>query len=247
VRLRDVRGLQGEDYAYRLTARPPSPDFRLTVRPRNPNVPAGGRIPVTVTALRLDDFDGPINVTIEDLPAGLSATKGVIEPGQVNTTLLLSAEENARVETAVPLRVSGKAQAGTKQIAHWANPDDKLKLIALMPKPDIAMEAKTREVVLEPGKTATVEVAIQRHNNFGGRVPVEVYNLPPTVIVANVGLNGVLIHENDDHVTFTLQALANAEAIDQVIVLSGNIETRAGEQQTEYASEAIELKVAAKK
>ena len=65
VRLRDVRGLKGEDYAYRLTVRPPSPDFRLSVRPRNPNVPAGGRIPVTVTALRLDDFDGPIEVTVE--------------------------------------------------------------------------------------------------------------------------------------------------------------------------------------
>ena len=107
------------------------------------------------------------------------------------------------------------------------------------------MEAKTREVVLEPGKTATVEVEIQRNNNFGGRVPVEVYNLPPTVIVANVGLNGVLIHENDNHVTFTLQALPNAEPMDQPIVLSGNIETRAG-QQNEYASEPIVLKVPAK-
>ena len=167
---------------------------------------------MTVTALRLDDFDGPIEVAIENLPAGFSATKGVIEPGQVSTTLLLSADENAHLETAVPLQVSGKAQAGARQIAHWANPEDKLKLIALMPKPDIAMEAKTREVVLEPGKTATVEVDIQRNNNFGGRVPVEVYNLPPTVIVANVGLNGVLIHEGDNHVTFTLQALPNAEA-----------------------------------
>ena len=213
VRLRDVRGLKGDDYAYRLTVRPPSPDFKLSVRPRNPNVPVGGRIPVTVTALRLDDFDGPIQVAIENLPAGLSATKGVIEPGQVNATLLLSADQNARLETAVPLQVSGKAQAGARQIAHWANPEDKLKLIALMPKPDIAMEAKTREVVLEPGKTATVEVAIQRNNNFGGRVPVEVYNLPPTVIVANVGLNGVLIHENDNHVTFTLQALPNAKPL----------------------------------
>jgi hypothetical protein len=44
-----------------------------------------------------------------------------------------------------------------------------------------------------------------------------------------------------------LQALANAEAIDQPIVLSGNIETRAGGQQTEYASEAIVLKVSTKK
>lgn len=246
VRLRDVRGLHGEDYAYRLTVRAPAPDFRLSVDPRNPNVPVGGRIPVTVTALRLDDFDGPIEVEIEDLPAGLSATRGTIEPGRVSTTVLLSANENAQLDRAVPLRVSGKATDGARHLAHWANPEDKLKLIALMPKPDITMEAKTREVVLEPGKSATVEVEIRRNNNFGGRVPVEVYNLPPTVIVANVGLNGVLIHEGGNHVTFTLQALANAEAIDQPIVLSGNIETRA-DQQNEYASERIVLKVPAKK
>jgi len=244
VRLRDVRGLHGEDYAYRLTVRAPAPDFRLSVEPRNPNVPVGGRIPVTVTALRLDDFDGPIEVSIEDLPAGLSASRGVIEPGRVSTTVLLSADENAHLDRALPLRVSGKAHDGARQLAHWASPEDKLKLIALMPKPDITMEAKTREVVLEPGKTATVEVEIRRNNNFGGRVPVEVYNLPPTVIVANVGLNGVLITENENHVTFTLQALENAEAIDQPIVLSGNIETRA-DQQNEYASGPIVLKVRA--
>ena len=246
VRLRDVRGLHGEDYAYRLTMRAPAPDFRLSVEPRNPNVPVGGRIPVTVTALRLDDFDGPIEVSIEDLPAGLSASRGVIEPGRVSTTVLLSADENAQLDRAVPLRVSGKGQDGARHLAHWASPEDKLKLIALMPKPDVTMEAKTREVVLEPGKTATVEVEIRRNNNFGGRVPVEVYNLPPTVIVANVGLNGVLIQENENHVTFTLQALENAEAIDQPIVLSGNIETRA-DQQNEYASGPIVLRVPAKK
>ena len=246
VRLRDVRGVHGEDYTYRLAVRAPSPDFRLSVDPRNPNVPVGGRIPVTVTALRLDDFDGPIQVSIVDLPVGLAATHGVIEPGRASTTVLLSADANTHLDTAVPLRVSGKAKEGARQLAHWASPEDKLKLIALMPIPDITMEAKTREVVLEPGKTATVEVEIRRNNNFGGRVPVEVYNLPPTVMVANVGLNGVLIHEGDNHVTFTLQALPNAEAMDLPIVLSGNIETRAG-QQNEYASEPIVVKVAAKK
>jgi hypothetical protein len=246
VRLRDVRGLHGDDYAYRLTVRPPAPDFRLSVRPSHPNVPVGGRIPVTMTALRLDDFDGPIDVTIDDLPAGLSATHGVIEPGQISTTLLLSADDKAQLDRAVPLRVSGKANAGARQLAHQARPEDQLKLIALMPKPDITMEAKTREVLLEPGKTATVEVEINRNNNFGGRVPVELYNLPPGVLVTDVGLNGVLIHENDNHVSFTLQALPNAEPADQPIVLSGNIETRA-DQQNEYASGQIVLKVFSKK
>ena len=234
VRLRDVRGMHGDDYAYRLTVRPPAPDFKLSVEPRNPNVPVGGRIPVTVTALRLDDFDGPIDVAIEELPAGFSATKGVIEPGQVSTTLLLSASADAHLEKAVPLHVRSRK--------HEASPEDKLKLLALMPNPDITMQAKTREVVLQPGKTATVEVAIERHNNFGGRVPVEIYNLPPGVLVTDVGLNGVLIHENENHVTFTLQALANAAPAAQPIVLSGNIETRA-DQQNEYASEPIVLKV----
>ena len=242
VRLRDVRGFHGEDYAYRLTVRAPAPDFRLSVEPRNPNVPAGGRIPVTVTALRLDDFDGPIEVAIDDLPAGLAATRGTIEPGQARTTLLLSADEKAHLERAVALRVSGKAKDGAWQLAHWADPEDKLKLIALMPKPDITMEARPREVVLAPGQSATVEVEIHRHNDFGGRVPIKQYNLPATVIVTDVGLNGVLIHENENHVTFTLQALPNAGAIDQPIVLSGNIETRAG-QQNEYASGEIVLKV----
>jgi hypothetical protein len=246
VRLRDVRGLHGDDYAYRVTVRAPSPDFKLSVEPRNPNVPLGGRIPVTVTALRLDDFDGPINVAIEDLPEGLTATRGIIEPGQASSAMLLSASENAKLPTAVPLRVRGSAQAGGRQVAHWASPEDKLKLIALMPKPDIVLEAKTRNVTLEPGQSATVEVEIHRQNNFGGRVEVTASNLPPTVIVANVGLNGVLIPENANHVTFTLQALANAEPLDRPIVLSGNIETRAG-QQNDFAAEPIELKVLSKK
>ena len=43
ARIRDVQGLGGENYAYRLTVRKPRPDFRLSVSPRNPNVPVGGR------------------------------------------------------------------------------------------------------------------------------------------------------------------------------------------------------------
>ena len=243
VRLRDVRGLKGEEYAYRLSIRPPRPDFRLTVRPLNPNVPEGGRIPITVTALRLDDFNGPIEAALEGLPAGLHATTGTIEPDQVSTTLLLSADAGARLAHAVPLRAAGRAHIANRLVAHQADPEDHLKLIALMPRPDITMTAETKEVVLEPGGTATVEVSIQRHNDFGGRVPVEVRNLPPGVLVSDVGLNGVLINENETRRTFKIQALPNAEPITQPIVLSGMIETRAGGQQNSYAAEPVILRV----
>lgn len=239
LRLSDVRGHAGEECAYRLTARHPKPDFLLSVLPRNPNVPQGGRIPITVTALRLDGFNGAIEVSGVDLPPGLEASQGVIAPGQVSTTLLLSAAESAVLSGAAPLKVVGRAGA----LARWANPEDRLKLISLMPRPDIRMHAETREVVLQPGGRAEIKVAIERNNGFGGRVPVEVRNLPPGVLVLDVGLNGVLINENENERSFVLQALPSARPIEQPIFVSGKIETRSDAQQSSYAGEPIMLKV----
>ncbi|HTM48399.1 MAG TPA: PPC domain-containing protein [Bryobacteraceae bacterium] len=243
VKLRDVRGLSGEDYAYRLELHPPEPDFRLTVTPRNPNVPVGGRIPLTVTALRMDDFDGAVEVSVEGLPAGLHATRGVIPPGQVSTTLLLSADESAKLKGAAPLKVSGQARIGAKTVAHEANPGDPLKLISLAPKPDVQMTAETRQVEIEPGGKVQVTVSIKRNNEFGGRVPVEVRNLPPGVLVTDVGLNGVLLNEDENRRSFTLEALPGAMPIEQPIYVSGNVETRAAGQQNTFAGEPIMLTV----
>ncbi len=236
VRLSDVRGQMGEEYAYRLSVRHAEPDYKLAVSPRNPNVPAGGRIPVTVTAVRMDDFDGPIPVSVQNLPPGLHASDGIIEPGQNSTELVLQADENAHLEDAVPLVVSDMH-------GHVANPEDRLKLIAVMPKPDIQMTAVTRQVVLKPGQRAEVKVSIERHNSFGGRVPVEVRNLPPDVRVIDVGLNGVLINEDENQRSFVLEALPIAQPVEQPLVLAGAIETRAGGQQNSYAAEPIKLKI----
>jgi hypothetical protein len=237
--VKDVRGVGGENFAYRLTIREPRPDFRLSVNPRNPNVPVGGTIPLTVTAFRMDGFDGPINVTVENLPAGLSATGGIIAPGQVSTTLLLSAVQEAKVQSAVPLKVLGRAQ----DLTHVANPDDTLKLIALMPKADVRMTAQTKVVELEAGKTAELAVAIERQNGFGGRVPVAVMHLPPRVKLVDIGLNGVLINETENRRTFTIEALPNAEPMEQLIYVGGMVETRSGLPSTYAAPEAILLKV----
>jgi hypothetical protein len=209
------------------------------VNPRNPNVPVGGTIPLTVTAFRMDGFDGPINVTVENLPAGLSATGGIIAPGQVSTTLLLSAVQEAKVQSAVPLKVLGRAQ----DLTHVANPDDTLKLIALMPKADVRMTAQTKVVELEAGKTAELAVAIERQNGFGGRVPVAVMHLPPRVKLVDIGLNGVLINETENRRTFTIEALPNAEPMEQLIYVGGMVETRSGLPSTYAAPEAILLKV----
>ncbi len=243
VCIRDVQGLGGEKYAYRLTARHPRPDFRLSVNPRNPNVPAGGTIPVTVTALRMDGFDGPIDVSLADLPAGVRASSGTIAPGQVSATIALSADQNAKLAAAAPLHAIGKASIGGAALARVANPEDRLKLISLMPRADILMTAETKEVTLEPGGAAQITVSIARQGDFRGRVPVEVRNLPPRVRVLDVGLNGVLLNEDETRRSFTIDALPNAEPVDQLIYVSGAIETRSGQQNSYAAPQAIRLHV----
>ena len=243
VHIKDVRGMHGENLAYRLSIREPQPDFRLSVNPRNPNVPLGGSIPITVVASRMDGFEGPINVTVEKLPAGFTSTSGVIAEGQVATTLLLSAAPNATLNAAAPLEVVGRAG----QLTHSANPEDRLKLVSLMPKPDILMTAETKVVEIEAGKTAEIAVSIQRQNGFGGRVPVAVMNLPPRVKLEDIGLNGVLLNENETHRTFHIQALANAPAVEQLIYVGGDIETRSDLQTVYAAPQAILLKVKAAK
>jgi hypothetical protein len=241
ARIGDVQGLGGDTYGYRLTVRRPKPDFRLTVTPRNPNVPVGGSVPITVTALRMDGFDGPIEVALPDLPAGLSATRGVIRAGQISTTLTLSAEAEAKLANAVPLKASGTG-AG---ILRMASPEDRMKLIALMPRPDVVMQAETREVTVQQGGTAEITVSIARQSGFRGRVPVEVRNLPPYVRVLDVGLNGVLITEDESRRSFTIEALPTAEPGDQLIYVSGAVETRSGQPSSYAAPEAIKLHVTA--
>ncbi len=74
-------------------------------------------------------------------------------------------------------------------------------------------------------------------------MPVEVRNLPPGVLVSDVGLNGVLLNENEERRSFTLEALPSALPIEQPIYVSGNVETRAGGQQNSFAGEPILLKI----
>ena len=239
IRLADVRGTTGNDYAYRLNVRRPKPSYTLSVSPANPNVPAGGRIPVTVTAMRLDDHNDPIEVDITGLPPGLHATHGVINSNDKRTTIILSADADAKLAGAVPFVVTdGKGRV--------ADPEDRIKLIALVPQPDVQMSAVTREAVLTPDHDAEISVTIVRNNGFGGRVPVEVRNLPPGVEVSDTGLNGVLINENETKRTFKLHMLPTAKPLTQPIYASALVETRAGAQQNTFASEPIQLKIVPK-
>ncbi|MCL4851569.1 MAG: hypothetical protein KJZ78_09310 [Bryobacteraceae bacterium] len=78
-------------------------------------------------------------------------------------------------------------------------------------------------------------------------MPVDVRNLPPRVSVLDVGLNGVLINEEEDRRSFTIEALPNAEPVEQLIYVAARVETRSPLPSSYAAPQAIRLKVLPRK
>ena len=226
LHLKDVRDLEGPDYAYRLTIRDAAPDYRLEAKPENPNVPSGGSIPITIKADRLPGYEGPIEIQMEGLPRGVTAAPATIPAGQTSTVVVLSAGPDASGETLpAPIKVVGHASVGGRDLVRVANEDEPLQLASVIPPPDVLVTAEPAQVAIQPGKAVTVTLHVQRQNGFKGRIPCSVENLPPGVRVVNVGLNGVLVTESQSSRTFTLHAEDWAKPITQPIYVVGRVES----------------------
>src|SRR5204862_1007638 len=85
VRVSDARGMGGANFSYRLTVRPPRPSFNIRFEPTKPVVSKDGAVPITVTAERLDGYDGPIHLQLADLPPGFQAPATMDESGEHTT------------------------------------------------------------------------------------------------------------------------------------------------------------------
>jgi hypothetical protein len=244
LHIKDVRGLQGPDFAYQLIVRNAAPDFTLTASTENPNIPRGGRLPVEVIANRMLGYHGPIEVKVTGLPKWITAQPTTIPAGQDSATLILQSSSNAPSwENAVPFKIEGRAWVGGHQLVRIADPDTPIRVAALMPAPDLLIAAEPREITLRPGQTTTVTLSVSRENGFKGRVPCQIDNLPPGVRVVNIGLNGILVHSNETMHKFTLRAEDWAQPVKQPIYAVGEVESNS---PTLHASAPILLKVEGK-
>lgn len=247
VRISDVRGQSGKSYSYRLTIAEPEPSFTLAVSPSSPNVPLGGRVPVTISANRLSGFDGVIDVRVKDLPPGIQGTPGTILPGQNAVTITISASDSVNLPEPVPLNVVGQARINGREVVRKAEPDESISVISVTSPPDLYVTAVDPQVVeVEPGGRVKVTVKIKRSNGFTGRVPISVQNLPSLLTVPDIGLNGILITEEEEMRDFYVVADPRAEPLEQVIIVSGRVEVNSP-LPSDHSSVPIKLKVVPKR
>jgi hypothetical protein len=241
VKVADVRGLGGDDFAYRLTIREPVPDYLVTATPTNPNIPEGSASAIQVSTFRAEGFEGPINVEFDGLPEGIQGTHGTIQPGEDSVTLILSHKPGTKLpDNWARYRILARAQIGSRVAERVANGGDYLKLISLMPKPDVKVIVKTPQVSLPAAGEAKITLAVQRDNGFKGRVLFRLEDLPFGVRPVNVGLNGIMIAENETERTFTLDSRPWVKAGVKPIYAIGLVEALV---QTEHPSVPIALQI----
>jgi hypothetical protein len=236
VRVTDARGASGPTHAYRVTVRPPKPDFSVSFNPTAPSVWKGGGVPVGVTVTRTDSFDGPVKVKLEGLPAGFSAPETFVEAGHTTTAFTLFAETDATAPANAKLKLVARATIGGKEVVREAAGG----VPKVVPPGDIVTRTRTAEVVIRPGQETKFVVDIERQGTFKGRVPLDVRGLPHGVRVLNIGLNGILVTERESSREVVLYAEPWVEPMEHPIVVLARSEGK----NTEHAARSVLLKVA---
>jgi WD40 repeat protein len=236
VRIGDSRRQGGSQYAYRLTVRPPRPSFTVRFNPTSPSVWQGGAVPITVTASRSDDYDGPIDVHLENVPPGFIAPATSIPEGEENTVFALWAAPNATLAPNSPkLKLKARARIEGKEIVQ----DVEGGSLRVVQPGDLVTTTQQTEIAVKPGEDTRLTLSIERRNGFKGRVPIEVRGLPHGVHVLDIGLNGILITERETTRTIVIRAEPWVKPIEHPIVVLAKREGK----NTEHAAKSVLLRV----
>jgi hypothetical protein len=219
VKIRSATNDSNRHNSYRLTIRPPKPDFSFSVGPGDLNIPEGSNVVLNCSVLRIDDFNGPVHVRFDSLPAGCTASETDVLPDQENAAVIIHADPGAAsTQPDWTIHATATAQINNATVTREA----RARTITIAHiKPDVELRIDPPVINLEPGGTAPLTVHVQRNNGFAGRVQIDMLNLPFGVEVANNGLNGILVTENETSRTMQLVAQPWLHAMERRISLTG--------------------------
>jgi hypothetical protein len=255
VRLRDVQGKGGEQYAYRLLMAPPKPDFALRITPDNPRLGQGDTAAITVTALRRDDFAGDIALSVEDLPPDYAASDGLIPAGQTEGRLTITAPPDATPGILSPTIV-GTATVGQETVRRKAESTEAMMqafaythyltterlLMAVTPPAAFTISAQVpaREVLeVKPGGETPIVIKVRRKPGAANAVTIVAVRLANNTI----STKSIQVTPDKDEVTVAVAVSKDAKpGLRQDIIISGFM--RAGGQTITRYTQAIPVKVA---
>jgi hypothetical protein len=247
VRLRDVQGKGGDDYAYRLIIAPPKPDFALRITPDNPRLGQGDTAAIAVNAVRRDDFAGEIRLSVEGLPDGFRTSESIIPAGQNEGRLTITSPPGATPGVLSPT-VVGTADVG-KHVAQPAEgmmqafaythylPTQQIYL-AVIPTAAFTISTETQTLELKPGDESSITVKIHRVRGVQAAVTVLPQRLANGLILTKVGQ----VPPDKDEVTVALTVDKDAKPGTRLDLILSSV-MRAGTQTITRYAPAIVVRV----
>jgi hypothetical protein len=170
VSSRDADSRAGPRHYYRVRIAAEQPDFHLFLMPSDGLRPdscclrQGGQENFTVLVQREEGFNGPVTVTAEGLPPGVTCAPQVLAPGIRQTSLVLSASPQAAVWTG-EIKIKGTATINGQQVVHEARPAN---VTWPVPQPQgiPAVTRLERAVVLAVREKAPFQLAATPEKSF---------------------------------------------------------------------------------
>lgn len=194
VRLDDLQGKGGHEYAYRLRIGKEHPDYSLRVVPSSLNIPLDGSAVITVHALRKAGFDGSIELTLKNAPYGVTLNRAIIPAGAKKTQVILFAKDR-EVDELMGLKLEGTARIKTRKVRRLSVPADdmmqaflwrhlvsaqELLLRVTEPLPVSVKLDLPKEGIIEarPGEEIRISGEVLRQNGVKGNVRLALFDAP---------------------------------------------------------------------
>lgn len=248
----------GPEFAYRIAVTPTSLPFTIAASTDTLNIPAGGAVPIVVTATR-PAHAGPIEVSVAGLPDGLSASKTVIGPGRNTAVLTVHARPDFAAGQLLGVKILGTAKIGEADVVATADVIAALKTrfgnmrfppaslttsiaASTMPPNGLVLKVDPAEVVFGKDLSAKVKVIAERSQGLDEAVALAV--LPaPSELPAGVTAAVKNIDKGANEVEIVISANAQASLGEFSGILQGTL--KQGDKTVVQPTPAIRLKLQA--
>lgn len=185
VSIRDLHGRGGERFLYHLSVEQTHADFEVHGEYYYAQVSPGIQMMWFAKINRLNGFDGPVDIIVENLPKGVTAQPVTIPKGMVHCAIILSAAKNASINATLA-RVTGRATIkkadGTEAVvtrrgritceqqssgggqARW--PIHTQLIGVTKPLDLLEVTASPQKLTLKPGEKVEIKVSVKRQAGF---------------------------------------------------------------------------------
>jgi len=193
VAVRDLHDRGGIDFTYHLTIAPAEPDFEVAGKLYYAMLAPGLSTMWFVDITRLNGFDGPIELRVDGLPAGVTQTPITVPAGMSKAAIILTAAKDAKVGAAA-VKIAAKADTIDKSTGSNRTIERDVQILCELQNQGggqgywpvrtsvvgvakqldlLKVEASPTELTLKPGGKVEVLVKVERSAEYKDPIGLE--------------------------------------------------------------------------